>query len=238
MTEKKSLFIKSLLFVVGLGIIALAWYLFTGAEQLTQEQEYIWISIAMMYVIFFCPFFFSEINTKNVSGIIPSLTMVWLGVIVLITISIGMTVCVAFHVVQIRIAIVTECVLVFLFAIDSYFGYFANSHVQNVEQQEAQALSLIKQMRSSLDLLVLKSSSLNETYAAEKKQIASLAEDVRYISPVDNAGAVKLEQDILGAITVASAACDSTLAGSAGVDLKKQITALETIIKQRKLLKN
>jgi len=166
MTEKKSIFIKSLLFILGLGIIALAWYLFTKGEKLTDEQLYLWISIAVMYVIFFCPFFFSEIHVKNVSGKIPSLTMVWLGVAVLIAISIGMTICVAFCVVQIRIAIVTECVLVFLFAIDSYFGYFANSHVQNVEQQETQALSLIKQIRSSLDLLSLKAGSLNETYAA------------------------------------------------------------------------
>ena len=238
MTEKKSLFIKSLLFILGLGVIAFAWYLFTGGVRMTSEQTYLWASVVVMYVIFFCPFFFSSIHVKNLSGKIPSLTMVWLGVIVFIGASIAMTITAVYKVVEVRIAIVIECVFAFLFAIDSYFGYFANSHVQNVSQQEDQALNLIKQIRDSLGMLNLKANSLNENFVEQKKLISFLAEDVKYLSPVDSAGAVKLEQDILGAITATSSACDTLLSGSDGLELKKQLGSLENLIKQRKLMKN
>jgi hypothetical protein len=228
-----------MLFILGLGTVAACYFLIDYGKVLDQFQIYMWVSIGVMYVIFFCPFFFSHITVKNLNGKIPSLTMVWLGEIVFLVISIGITISVCFHVLQVSIAIGIELILFFLLLADIYFGYFANSHVQSVEQNETQSLGLIKQIRVALDSVNLKVPSLNDSYAAEKKQIAFLAEEVHYISPVDNiTESAKLELDILGKITAVSSACDATLSGGDGAELRKQIAALDLLIKQRKLMKN
>ncbi|MFA6938315.1 MAG: hypothetical protein WCQ67_08800 [Treponema sp.] len=238
MNKKQSLFSRILIFVLGLGIIILAYYLFGSEGEKTDPQKFMWANIVVMYLVFFCPFFFSNVHTDNVDKKTPSLVTVWLGDIIFIIVALGLTIAIMNDVLQIRTAIIIEAILVFLFAIDIYFGYFGNTKIQEVGAHETQMLSAIKDIRSSMELLILKSSSLSSAYDDEKKKIASISEDARYLSPVENTNAVSLEQNMLGKITALSSACDSIASGSDGSDFKTQLSSLDMLMKQRKLLKN
>jgi hypothetical protein len=234
MTKKKSIILKSIFFVLGLGVIALVYYLYTGAKKLVDEQTYFWISVVFMYLVLYCPLIFSEIPVKQHNGKKPSVIMVWLGAIVLVVISVGMSIAVIYHLVQISICIGIECVLAFLFIVDAYFGYFAIPNTANGDSQTDKAFAYIKQIQKSLNQLLLKSQSLNEKYTDERNMLKSLSDLVKDLLPVESATAMKAEQDILFALTTASSACDATLAGKDSADFKKSILSLETLIKQRK----
>ncbi|MCK9171035.1 MAG: hypothetical protein M0P01_11540 [Treponema sp.] len=238
MTQKQSVILKSLLFVAGLGVIVLAFFLFNNTTALRDAEWYMWISIVIMYLVFFCPFFLTRIHTENTAEKMPSLTMIWFGVVFFIIVSTAVTVVVVLLLVPVRVAVIVECVLAFLFAINVYFGYFASSHVHYVEQTETQMLSSIKEIRAAMDLLVAKSSALNDGYSAEREKLSCLAEDVKYLSPVQTGSAVDLEQEILEKINVVGDACGMVLDGSDGLELRKQLTALDMLIRQRKLMKN
>src|SRR5574344_361048 len=237
MTKKQSTITKGIVFILGLGIIALAFALFTKGSKIFPRQIYLWVSIAVMYIVFLSPFFFSLIPVKNAKGKISSLKMVWLGAIVFIAISIAMTTVVVLSVVQIPIAIVTELVLLFLFAIDAYICYFSMLRTHTVIQSQAEIPDQIKRIQTSMAMLSLKASSLTDVYTDEKKKILFLVEETNTLLPADDlAASSKVEQVILGSITAVSSACDATLAGSTGSELSKQRSSLETLIKQRKAM--
>lgn len=96
---------------------------------------------------------------------------------------------------------------------------------------------LLDRINLSMNLLVQKSQNLNSQFSEEKKQIAALAEEAKKIASSDEIFSAKLEQDILGNITVASSACDSVLSGGGGSAIKEALASLKTVIAQRTALK-
>ena len=65
MTKGQSQFFRFFLFLLGAGIIALAFYLTTDGDELTDIDKFMWVSISAMYLFLFLPFFFSVIKTNN-----------------------------------------------------------------------------------------------------------------------------------------------------------------------------
>lgn len=97
--------------------------------------------------------------------------------------------------------------------------------------------SLIDKINSYMDLLLQKSSMLNSDYDAEKQLIVELVEETKAFKIIDkDIFSAKLEQDILGKITTASSACESSLVGKDHDTLKAAIAALKTVINQRTAL--
>lgn len=232
MTQKKSVALHVAALLAGIALIALLGALVSIGRVLSASIVYVWASIIVMYSSFFCPFILSLIPLKDDTNKKHQLTMVWLGILIFVGLSIGITVCVAFKIFQIGIAVVVECVLAFLLAVDIYVCYFAE-HRQSSEPVDEKALLLIRQIRSSMETLCLKASSLTATYEAEKKQIAAFKDTAQQMNLVDDIAAVKFEQAILTGITAVSSACDTTLAGGDSAELKKQLAALDSVIKQR-----
>jgi hypothetical protein len=68
MTAKQSVFFRTILFLLGAGIVVLAFFLLTREKELTGHIAFIWILIAVMYLVFFTPFFFSVIRISNFFG--------------------------------------------------------------------------------------------------------------------------------------------------------------------------
>ncbi len=77
---------------------------------------------------------------------------------------------------------------------------------------------------------------MNEDSREQKDLISSMAEQLKKLRGLDNITAAKMEQDILGKITAVSSSCDTVLSGGDNKELKKQLSALMTVINQRQAL--
>ncbi len=95
-------------------------------------------------------------------------------------------------------------------------------------------LGLVGDIQSSIGNFALKTTSLNNSYEAEKAVVSNLVEEANALCPLDNINAVKFEQDILIKLTEVSSACDVLLSTGRADEFKKQLASLESLMRQRK----
>jgi hypothetical protein len=238
MTKGQSQFFRFFLFLLGAGTIALAFYLTNDGNELTGIDKFVWVSISVMYLFFFLPFFFSVINTGNFSAKIPSTTMVWIGIFLYIPASVVVILALKNSVIVLNTALIIQVVLVFLFLVDVYFAYFANSHIQAVAVEESGKLQYVTEMKNKALLLVVKAGSLTGAYEAIQAQIKKAAEDIRYFSPVDRGKSMETDLKIINSIEDLSQLCDVVSGGGHPDSFDAGINKLEILIKERKLLRN
>jgi hypothetical protein len=238
MTKGQSQFFRFILFLLGAGIIALAFYLTNNGRELTENDKFMWISISVMYLFVFIPFFFSVINIGNFSTKIPSLAMVWLGIFLYIPASVVVILALKNSVLVFNTALVIQAILVFLFFLDIYFAYFANSHIQAVAVEESGKLQYVTEMKNKALLLVVKAGSLTGTYEQVQGQIKKAAEDIRYLSPVDRGKSMETDLKIINSIENLSQLCDMVSGGGHPDSFDAEINKLQILIKERKLLRN
>lgn len=103
------------------------------------------------------------------------------------------------------------------------------------EDSEKQALGLINEICTSMDILVKKSVALPEKNIEDKKKIDSLNECLKQMCCVGTIDAAKLEQELLMNITQISSLCDSVVAGSDDTEFKKLLSVIENQVRERKL---
>jgi hypothetical protein len=223
---------------LGAGIVALAFYLTNDGKELTKNDKFMWISISVMYLFFFLPFFFSVINIGNFSAKIPSLTMVWVGIFLYIPASVVVIGTLKNSVIAFNTAIIIQVILVFLFFLDIYFAYFANSHIQAVAVEESGKLQYVTEMKNKALLLVVKTGSLTGTYEPIQEQVKKAAEDIRYFSPVDRGKSMETDLKIINSIENLSQLCDVVSGGGHPDSFDAEINKLQILIKERKLLRN
>ena len=239
MTRSQSLFFRFLLFLTGAGIVVLSFFLINVDRSLSRIDVFTWLSIALMYLVFFLPFFFSAINIANFSGKIPVLSMVWLGILFYIAASVAIILLLknspAF---SLNTAIIIQAILLFLFFIDVYFAYFASSHVQSVAAEEAEKQRFISQIKSKAQVLSLSLNRLPAEYENAQKTLMQTVEDIKYIYPVNGSAGGNLEQLILISLNTLSELADDILSGAHSVSLESEAANLQTLVKERKLLRN
>ncbi len=106
------------------------------------------------------------------------------------------------------------------------------------EDDEGQKqISLIEQIRLSMNNLVQKTDSLNDSWQEEKASIKAIYEATLTMKPCQEILGSKFEQDILGYITAVSSACDGVIAGKQDVDFKGKLHSLQTSVNQRLVMK-
>ncbi len=237
MTKAQSNLFKSLIFLFGIGVIYFAFKIFNTAETLEPNQKFFWINLVVLYAVFFLPLFFNSITLGNVDKKVPSLVGVWSCVLIFELINIPLSIIVLTGKMPVKVAVLSEAVMIFLAAIFIYFSYLANTNINNVQAAEQRSMALITQMRSSLEMLNLKAGGLGMEFADQKKKISSASENARYISPVDTAESISLESQIIGKTAEISSSIDTVMAGSDSKQLNVQLSALEMLINQRKLLR-
>jgi hypothetical protein len=238
MTKNQSLIFRLVLFLFGAGIVALAFYLINGGNELTQIDKFTWVSIAVMYVAFFCPFFFSHITIGNFSVKIPNLALVWGALLVYIGISIGIIVLLRTHHITFNTAIIIQAVLLFLLAIDIYFSYFASTHVHNVAVEEAQIRQYISEAKAKAAGLVLNIQNLSAQYEQGQKAILRALEDIKYLSPASGGAGTELELKILASLNSLSQYCEMIAEGGHPSKFESEVQNLQMLVKQRKLVRN
>jgi hypothetical protein len=238
MTKGQSQFFRFILFLLGAGVVALAFYLTNDGNELTGIDKFMWISISVMYLFLFLPFFFSVINIGNFSTKIPSMTMVWIGIFLYIPASAAVILALKTSVIVFNTALIIQAVFVFLFFIDIYFAYFANSHIQTVAVEESGKLQYVTEMKNKALLLVVKAGSLTGAYEQIPARIKKAAEDIRYFSPVDRGKSMETDLKIINSIEDVSQLCDVVSEGGHPDSFDTEINKLEILIKERKLLRN
>jgi hypothetical protein len=239
MTKNQSLFFRFLLFLAGAGIILFAFFLIKGNNELNRTDAFVLTSIGLMYLIFFIPFFFSSINIGNFSGKIPTLPLVWLGIILYMAVSVVIIILLAKAcIISLSAAIIIQSVLLFLFFIDVYFAYFAGSHVVAVAAEEAEKQQFLVQIKSKAQVLQLSADRLPAEYENAQKILKRSLDDIKYIYPVDDHAGCDLELKILRSLDTLSELTGGISSGARPSALEPEAENLHMLVKERKLLRN
>jgi len=237
MTRNQLLFFRFILFLAGAGIIVLAFFLTKGDRELNRSDAFIWTSIGLMYLIFSLPFFFSAINIANFSGKIPSLALIWTGIFFYIIASVILLLLLAFfHILSINMVIIIQAVLLFIFAINVYFAYFASSHVGNVAMEEAGKQQYLNQIKPKAQTLLLLVNKLPVEFSNAQKTLTQSIEQIKFIYPVDRGAGINLESQIFQSLNKLSELCSTP--GAIPSVLEGEAEKLLMLVKERKLLRN
>ncbi|MDR0376078.1 MAG: hypothetical protein LBH85_10245 [Treponema sp.] len=241
MTRNQSLAFRTILFLLGGGVVALAFFLNTSGKFLTNEAIFTWLSICVMYLMFFIPIFFSTINIANFSGKIPSLSIMWMGIIGYIIASIIVILLLSNAVISLNNAVVGQVALLFLFAVCLFLAFFASSHVREISEEERKKTQFITGLKARAQVLSLSASNLPAEYEAAKTATLRTLEEIKYLSPVNGFEGFDLEFKIMDSLNVISDICDSIAADAqsvSSVSLEREAKKLQTLVKERKLLIN
>jgi hypothetical protein len=238
MTKNSLSVFKFVLFVFGAAIVFLIFKLSGGGQPLTQSDTFMWISIALMYLVVFLPFFFSAIQIGNFSGKIPSLVMVWTGIFLYIPVSIVVIVLLKTETIPFNTALIVQAVLVFLFAIDIYFGYFANLQVHSVAREEAGLRQYLTEIKAKALSLALTVDRLPPQYEKVQKTVKQALDDIKYITPVQNNRGTDTEIKIVSVLDSIKTLCETASEGAYPASLEAEADRLRALVKERKLLRN
>jgi hypothetical protein len=238
MTRKQSLIFRIILFLLGAGIIISIFFQITGGKELSRIDAFIWISIAVMYLVVFTPLFFSTIRTATFPARLPSLAIVWTGIIGYIGLSILNIFLLLIAVISFNIALTIQAVILFLFLILVYFSYFVSGHIGSVAAQEAAKKHYVNQLKSKSQVLLISVNGLPAEYEAVQTLLKRSIEDMKYIYPVDNGAGDELELRIIAALRSIAEMCDTAAAGGSPSSLESSARNLQALVKERKLLRN
>lgn len=231
-------FCRTLLFLFGLALILLAYVLLGASAEKTPAMIYMWCVIPIMYLILFCPLFFSHITTKNFSGKIPTFPVVWISIITFLATSLVLILLVQKQILNYKYGILFHAVMLFLFFINVYFAYFSSEHIHSVAAQESQISNQLDAIKKLIRVVDLKAANLPDSFDVCKKMLSKIADEVQYLSPINSSEAAKQENRILTAISNADAACELITSGSTSTELFTICTDIQNLVMQRKLLIN
>jgi hypothetical protein len=239
MGRSKFVVFRFLLFLFGLGILSLACFFATEGKEQKPQDIFIWVSIFLIYLVLFCPFFFS-VWGKTFERKIPSLGLVWGGVFAYAFVSIGLILLLkrSFGFINIKAAVVIQGIIVFLFLVNIYFAYFANFHAASVESGEKQQRQYLQHLKDLAASLALKAGSCPDGKEELQKKIKQAAGDIRYISPVEAGRGTELETRLIDKTRLIDEMWDTLLSGGDSPQISAAINSLELLIKERKQLRN
>ncbi|MDR1399581.1 MAG: hypothetical protein LBJ41_06655 [Treponema sp.] len=237
MTKNQSSLLRRAFFLLGIGVVALAFFLNTRGRELTGIDAFTWVSITLMYLVFFIPFFFLSIRPSRFSGKIPLLVMLWTGVIFYIVASIVVIMLLSLYI-SMNMAIISQVVLLFLLAVNGYFALFASSYARRVSVEEGAKQQLISEIKSKALFLVLSADSLPAESGSVREIIKQATEDIKYISPLNDGAGDELELKIIISLNTLMELCNSAAGGGHPIALPAEVKKLQALVRERKLLKN
>jgi len=239
MTKNQSLLLRLMLFLAGAGVIVLAFFLLASGRELAGIDAFVWVSIGLMYFVFFLPFLFSMLTARNFSQKVPSLPPVWLSIFFYIGISILNIILLVFvPFVSLNISIVAQSILFFSLGVVFYFAYFASSHARNVADEEANKQQYLKQIKPKAQSLLLVINRLPVEHEKTQKILKQTLEDIRFISPVNDGMGDELELHIMQSLNNVSELCSGISTGARPASLGTEAEKLRMLVKERKLLRN
>ena len=241
MTRKQSLIIRISLFAFGLAVIAVAFALFAPHLEngsIPARHKFFWFCIALEYVAFFCPFFFSHVTSAGFARKGPSLVMLWGTVISFNALCIVLSVLVLLRIFPLSLGIVLLLAFIFVAGILVFIGFAASSHVGAVESAERPVTDAKENLRNQASVLELKVSSLGDAAQAVSGRVKALAEEIRYTAPCSRSEALMLDNKIASLLRRCADLCSLSTADSAVRELERPLQELEALVRERKLYRD
>jgi len=237
MTKYQALVFRFVLFFAGLGILLLTFFL-TKEKYSGQKDTFTWISIGIMYIVVFLPFLISAINIGNFSAKIPSLSMTLFGIIFYIAASITVIVLLKTETISLKIAIISQAILVFICLINIYFSYFASSHASKVAEEEEDKKYYLTKIKSKAGVVLLSVNKLSGEYENAQKILKQSIDDIKYIYPVNNNMSSDLEANIFRSLNSIAEIMGSIQTGANNTSLESAAVNFQSLVNERKLLRN
>lgn len=237
MTKNAVNIFKGVILAFGLLVYGVAFALVAGGRELNSREVYLWVMIGVVYLAFFVPALFNSLTFKSFAHSTAGVVLLWNADIVFCFVTVILSLAVYYERCSIAIAIVAELAMLFAVLILVFVSVMAGSHIQSVGAKEEASLSKIKEMRSALSLLDLQASS-SDIGDDIKRTIKALAEDARYISPVESKEASLLEESIIGKIAQVKDALQDAANGAGGGGVQKAVDELKAKMAERKLMRN
>jgi len=238
MSKHQAFFFRFVLFLAGAAIIVLTFFLTNEGRELSNIDVFIWISVGVMYLILSVPFFFSSLNIGNFSAKIPSLALIWFGILLYIAASITVIFLLYHIVISLNTAVIIQSILFFAYLVNIYFAYFAVSHAAGVTDEEDEKKYYLTRIKSQAALLLLSVNKLSGDYKEAQKILTQAIDDIKYIYPVNNDAGSELETRILHSLSLLSEILSSVNSAAGNLSLDKETVNLQSLVNERKLLRN
>ena len=236
--------IAFLLFVAGLGVLALALYLlipFSHANAFA--AAFTVVDLIVLYLLLFGPALIGDRISALTGGRIVSLGVYWYAAGVYALLTIGIVVCVnVMPRVPIEPFIVLQLVALLGVLFAAYMGDVAHGHTIAVERDEKAALSNIESLRASSSQLTITIRHLDTSSIPAWDDLVQMteriAEDLRYLTPSQDLSASILEDRIMSNLSSISANVSSRSATAQTAEASCNV-ARETIrlLEQRKTMR-
>ena len=239
MTKYQSLVFRFILFLAGAGIILLTFFLTSKGKVLGPNDTFTWISIGVMYIVAFLPFLFSALNIRNFSTKIPSLSVVMFGLLFYIAASI--IVIILLKLIEgftLNAAIIIQSILFFIILINLYFSFFASSHSAKVAEEEDDKRYYLTKIKSKAGVVLLSVNKLSGEYENAQKVLKQTIDDIKFIYPVDNDMGTDLEANIFRSLNSIAEIMSSIQSGANNPSLESAAINLQSLVNERKLLRN
>lgn len=200
-TQRTSAF-ASVLFVAGLAIVILG--LLALAPYLPGGSRVFWFvaaDVIVLYLLVFSPLVMGERVSDLTGGRIVSLGIYWyaVGAYALLTAFVLFSVCTSVRP-PLMIYIVLQLAGLFCVALAAFFGDAAHGQVEEVEAIQEQQLSSVRDLRATSEQLAIAVSQIDTTGNTALGELATaterIADDLRYLTPVQTQQAVLLERRI------------------------------------------
>lgn len=199
--SQTSQIVRGILFAVGFGITLLAIILLAPLSPSSSAGTFTAVNLLLLYVLIFMPLLMEEPLAKLTGGRIVALGIYWYAVaayaaLTLFLIRMANT----GSDVSIRLLFVVQLAALFALMLTAYMSSVTHEHVDAVERAGKNQRVSIEWLRSLADQLKLEASQLAGAGMPRGDELAALAEsladDLRYLSPISNATASSLENSI------------------------------------------
>ena len=196
MNKNQSNFIRTILYIAGSALIILA-MLFIKLPVISKwANQYIWISVFLMYTVCFIPFLLNSFGGVRFDSLLTGGSVYYKGVGVYIAAVIALIYMAASGIVSHSILIIGQLAALFLLAVFIYLSLSSAQHTSNVQSREAKKAAKLNEIKTLMKQVVSVSENLDSSKTAMKKKIEKAAGEIRYLSPSDAQQAVDLEYQI------------------------------------------
>lgn len=130
--------------------------------------------------------------------------------------------------------VVIQLILFFIFLIKVFLGGIVVHQIGAVKKQETEEFSKIAQLRSESQLLEIESSRNESITPEQKRAIAKIKTDLRYLSPANSKEAFNYEDQMLDAISALRSRCKQN--NTSPEEIQNMLDSFENLYQTRKLI--
>ena len=238
MKQQKPVFVRTILFFIGLFILLLsACLIHFQVTAFNWRMTFAYISLCVIYILFFLPGCFALRDDRKSGNIFIGGAVYFKGCVVYKILSAIVAGCIFGLLIPFAIAFSLQMAAFFIFLIYCYLSGVASDKVLGVKLQEEAKTSQLKALQAGTASMLIRVNQSAKCDEEMKKSVRKLSEDLRYLSPSNTSRCAELEGcmlDIVNTVCRAGYLDEKSLASQD--ELKKMIDELTMLYEQRKLM--